>query len=605
MTFIHYWTILVKQWRIIILCFVLVGLGTYIGSKLQKPLYQSSALVQVVLRSSNNQSSDYTSLLASNQLVQTESQLAVSDPVLREVASHYNGLTVEELSKEVTTSVKLNTQLFEIDVLNPSPIRAATLANDVAATLIKRQIQAAQQVNNRSQQQIQQDLNSTQRQIDTITSQVATLKAQPDKQSQIAVLQTKLTGLQQHYNQWDTLLAQLVFTQSQNGDFLQVAQAAQPGITPVRPQILLNTAVGLILGLFLGMVLAILFEQVDTRVRTPEALADLLGWPILATVWRVDSAKKESIINPSGNSANAEAYRILRTNIGFSGIDKPLHSLVVTSAFPNDGKSTIAANLAIFMAKAGKNTILVDADLRRPTLQEKFGLPADKLGLSNAVLAFSLQDRPTTSSNHLMRATSLQPMDALSTTNLSLQPFLHPVEMPNLWVMPAGPLPPNPSELLDSKAMDRLLLALTNCGAEIVIFDTSPLLGLSDASILVSKTDATLVVTDIARAKKGNLKQIKAVLAQAGANVLGSVVNKQPHKRTDSAYSYYYYYRTEEVQHKEENHKEGNHSAKNGNVPAVPVTSPAIFNSDEPATLVLPRSANQQQIGSTDSGKGS
>ena len=605
MTFIHYWTILVKQWRIIILCFVLVGLGTFIGSKLQKPLYQSSALVQVVLRSSNNQSSDYTSLLASNQLVQTESQLAVSDPVLREVASHYNGLTVEELSKEVTTSVKLNTQLFEIDVLNPSPIRAATLANDVAATLIKRQIQAAQQVNNRSQQQIQQDLNSTQRQIDTITSQVATLKAQPDKQSQIAVLQTKLTGLVQHYNQWDTLLAQLVFTQSQNGDFLQVAQAAQPGITPVRPQILLNTAVGLILGLFLGMVLAILFEQVDTRVRTPEALADLLGWPILATVWRVDSAKKESIINPSGNSANAEAYRILRTNIGFSGIDKPLHSLVVTSAFPNDGKSTIAANLAIFMAKAGKNTILVDADLRRPTLQEKFGLPADKLGLSNAELAFSLQDRPTTSSNHLMRATSLQPMDALSTTNLSLQPFIHPVEMPNLWVMPAGPLPPNPSELLDSKAMDRLLLALTNCGAEIVIFDTSPLLGLSDASILVSKTDATLVVTDIARAKKGNLKQIKAVLAQAGANVLGSVVNKQPHKRTDSAYSYYYYYRTEEVQHKEENHKEGNHSAKNGNVPAVPVTSPAIFNSDEPATLVLPRSANQQQIGSTDSGKGS
>ena len=605
MTLIHYWTILVKQWRIIILCFVLVGLGTYIGSKLQKPLYQSSALVQVVLRSSNNQSSDYTSLLASNQLVQTESQLAVSDPVLREVASHYNGLTVEELSKEVTTSVKLNTQLFEIDVLNPSPIRAATLANDVAATLIKRQIQAAQQVNNRSQQQIQQDLNSTQHQIDTITSQVATLKALPDKQSQIAVLQTKLNGLQQHYSQWQTLLAQLELTESQNGDFLQVAQAAQPGITPVRPQILLNTAVGLILGLFLGMVLAILFEQVDTRVRTPEALADLLGWPILATVWRVDSAKKESIINPSGNSANAEAYRILRTNIGFSGIDKPLHSLVVTSAFPNDGKSTIAANLAIFMAKAGKNTILVDADLRRPTLQEKFGLPADKLGLSNAVLAFSLQDRPTTSSNHLMRATSLQPMDALSTTNLSLQPFLHPVEMPNLWVMPAGPLPPNPSELLDSKAMDRLLLALTNCGAEIVIFDTSPLLGLSDASILVSKTDATLVVTDIARAKRGSLKQIKAVLARAGANVLGSVVNKQPHKRTDSAYSYYYYYRTEEVQHKEENHKEGNHSAKNGNVPAVPVTSPAIFNSDEPATLVLPRSANQQQIGSTDSGKGS
>src|SRR3989440_13052473 len=202
MALVHYWTIIVKQWRIIAICFVLVGLGTFIGSKLQKPLYQSSVLVEVVLQSSNNQSSDYTSLLASDQLVQTESQLAVSDRVLREVASHHNGLTVQGLSNEVTSSVKLNTQLFEIDVLNPSPTQAAILANDVAATLIKRQIQAAQQVNNRSQQQIQQDLNSTQRQIDTITSQVATLKAQPDKQSQIAVLQTKLTGLQQHYSQW-------------------------------------------------------------------------------------------------------------------------------------------------------------------------------------------------------------------------------------------------------------------------------------------------------------------------------------------------------------------------------------------------------------------
>ena len=605
MTFTQYWTILIKRWWLIVICIVVVGLGVFIGSKLMIPLYQSSTLVEVTLRSSTNQSADYNSVLASDQFVQTASQLAVSDPVLREVASHYPNLTADQLLKEVTSTPKINTQLFEIDVLDSSPTRAADLANDIASTLIKQQLQVIQQDNSQSQQQVQQDLSATRQQIDAITAKISAAQAQGGNQQKVAVLQAQLNGLQQHYAQWQTLLAQLNLVQAQSGNIIRIAQPAHPGLKPVRPDMLLNTSSGLLAGLLLGMLLAVFFEQVDTRVRTPEALADLLGWPILATVWRVDSAKKESIINPSGNSANAEAYRILRTNIGFSGIDKPLHSLVVTSAFPNDGKSTIAANLAIFMAKAGKNTILVDADLRRPTLQEKFGLPADKLGLSNAVLAFSLQDRPTTSSNHLMRATSLQPMDALSTTNLSLQPFLHPVEMPNLWVMPAGPLPPNPSELLDSKAMDRLLLALTNCGAEIVIFDTSPLLGLSDASILVSKTDATLVVTDIARAKKANLKQIKAVLAQAGANVLGSVVNKQPHKRKDSAYSYYYYYRTEEVQHKEENHKEGNHSAKNGNVPAVPVTPPAIFNSDEPATLVLPRSANQQQIGSTDSGKGS
>jgi capsular exopolysaccharide synthesis family protein len=584
MTFAHFWSILLKRWRLIVICFMLVGLGTFIGSKLQTHVYQSSVIVEVALRSSNNQSSDYTNLLASDQLVQTESQLAVSNPVLREVASHYQGLTAEQLSKNVTSSVKLNTQLFEIDVLDPSPTRAAILANDVAATLIKQRLELTQQDNNRSQQQIQQDLDSTQHQIDTIIAQIATLKADPNKQPQVASLQTQVAGLQQHYSQWQTLLAQLEFTEAQNGDFLRVAQPAQPGTSPVRPQVLLNTAFGLVAGLLLGMVLAVLFEQLDTRVRTSEALADLLGWPMLGTVWSIPSSKhkKENVINPGGNSANVESYRILRANIGFSSLDKPLRSLVVVSALPNDGKSTIAANLAIFMAKAGKNTLLVDADLRHSAVHEEFGLHADKMGLTNAVLAFSfsMQDALKIHSNNY--AHTLQPTGTLPTSNPSLKPFIHPVEIPNLWVMPAGPLPPNPSELLDSKAMERLTQVLANCGAEIVIFDSPPLLGLSDTSILASKMDGTIVVTDITRAKKGNLKQMKAILEQSGANVLGFVVNKQRYSRKDSAYSYYYY------DHTEDQRSEGRHSMKNGNVP------------DVPTVPTLPITSGQQRMNSTD-----
>src|SRR2546425_10740235 len=133
--------------------------------------------------------------------------------------------------------------------------------------------------------------------------------------------------------------------------------------------------------------LAILFERLDTRVRNPETLSALLGWLVLATIWR--ASPKEDLISPTGRNANVEAYRILRSNIGFLAVDKPLRTLEVTSAMPRDGKSLTAANVAIFMAKAGKNTLLIDADLRRPALHEIFGLPADRLGLSNAVLAFS------------------------------------------------------------------------------------------------------------------------------------------------------------------------------------------------------------------------
>ena len=140
MTFGQFWSLILKQWKLILICFLIVGLGTYIGSKLITPLYQSTALVQVAIRSGNNQA-DYNSLLASDQLVQTEASLAISDPVLREVASHYPGLTVQQLANAVTSTVKLNTQLFQIDVVHASPARAAVLANDIAATLIRQQFQ--------------------------------------------------------------------------------------------------------------------------------------------------------------------------------------------------------------------------------------------------------------------------------------------------------------------------------------------------------------------------------------------------------------------------------------------------------------------------------
>src|SRR6266487_392171 len=151
MSFEQFWSIMVKRWRLIVISFLVVGLGAFIGSKLMTPLYQSSALVQVAIHSSNNQA-DYNSLLASDQLVQTEASLASSDPVLREVASHYPGLTVQQLIREVTSTSKLNTQLFEIDVVDPSPTRAAALANDIAATLIKQQLQVVQHDNSQSQQ---------------------------------------------------------------------------------------------------------------------------------------------------------------------------------------------------------------------------------------------------------------------------------------------------------------------------------------------------------------------------------------------------------------------------------------------------------------------
>ena len=549
MSFEQFWVILVKHWRLIMISFLVVGLGAYIGSKLMTPIYQSSALVQVAIRSSTNQA-DYNSLLASDQLVQTEASLAISDPVLRQVVSHYHGMTVAQLAGEATSTAKLNTQLFEIDVADPSPTRAAALANDIAATLIGQQQQAIQQNNQQAQQQIQNNIDATGKQIDATTKNIAALQAKGGNQGQVAVLQAQLNGYQQHYTQLQTALAELELAQAESGNPLQIAQSANPATSPVRPNKLLNTGGGLLVGLLLGIVLAILYERFDTRVRTPEVLTQLLGWSVLAAILRANSSKREDVINPAGQNANVEPYRILRTSIGFSALDKPLHSILVTSAIPRDGKSVIAANLAIFMAKAGKNTLLIDADLRRPTQHVLFELPAGSLGLSNAVLAFGMQTGTDFTANN-------------QSASASLTPFVHAVGIANLWVMPSGPLPPNPSEMLNSKAMQRFLTIIKDCGVEIVIFDSPPLLGLSDTSILASKADGVLVVVDITRANKGKLMRMKATLAQTGANVLGCVVNKQRKSRSDTDYTYSYYF--------DEQPDEERQSAKNGHVPTVPL----------------------------------
>jgi capsular exopolysaccharide synthesis family protein len=474
MTTEKFLTTVVKRWWLVLLCFLTVGAGAYSGSMLMIPLYQSTTLIQIAVRSSNNAGDYYGGLLASEQLVQTEATLATGDPVLREVASHYPGMTVGQLSGEVTAAPRLNTQLFEIDVQNPSPKQAARIANDVATTLIEQQTQVFQQ------------------------------------------------------------------NAAQSAVHLLVVQPARPNFSPAQPHVILNSAGGLVTGLLLGMLFAVLLGLLDTRVRTPEALTQLLGWPVLATIWRARSDSE--VFNPMRNNANFEAYSTLRTNIGFATLDKPVHTLVVTSATPRDGKSVVAANLAIKMARAGKKTLLIDADLRDPVQDDLFSIPGDSMGLSNAIVACSIP----------------------AAARRSLNPFIHAVHISNLYVMPSGPLPLNPSELLDSKAMQHLIQALSNCGAEIVIFDTPPLPGLSDASIMASKVDGTLVVVDITRARKASLKQVKALLAQAGTCVLGCVINKQRRSRKNTIYSYSY--GTDE--------REGeNHSINNVNFPVVPANA--------------------------------
>lgn len=212
-----------------------------------------------------------------------------------------------------------------------------------------------------------------------------------------------------------------------------------------------------------------------------------------------------TISNP--RSPIAEAYRALRTNLEFSNLDKSLRALLVTSAGAEEGKSTTLANLAVTIAQSGKRVILVDADLRRPTQHQIFELK-NNVGL-----------------------TDMARDDALLAA-----PPLQDSGVPNLQILTSGQLPPNPAEILGSKRMSEILVALLE-RADLILFDAPPVLAVTDAVVLSAKMDGVLLVVSAGKTKRENAKKARAQLEKINARILGAVVNNV---KAEKGASYYY-----------------------------------------------------------------
>jgi capsular exopolysaccharide synthesis family protein len=197
-------------------------------------------------------------------------------------------------------------------------------------------------------------------------------------------------------------------------------------------------------------------------------------------------------------SPAAEAYRTLRANLTFAGLDKPIETLVVTSAAPGEGKSLTLANLAVTIAQGERRTLLVDADLRRPGLHEIFGLPNERGLTTMFVEPEALADPPLQASG-----------------------------VDNLWLLPSGPLPPNPADLLGSQRMDKVIAAL-RARADIILFDAPPLISVADGVVLGSKVDGVLLVIRSGHTRRDHAQQARELLERAHVRVVGAVLTHAP-----------------------------------------------------------------------------
>jgi succinoglycan biosynthesis transport protein ExoP len=361
--------------------------------------------------------------------------------------------------------------------------------------------------------------------------------------AQYALLRQDAESSRTLYDQLQLKLKESNLAAGLNTASVNVIDEAMLPLGPVTPNTRMNIGIAAAFGLMLGLIGAFVIDSLDDTLRTTDDVETFSGLLSIGAIPHFQTAARKvgavgmeepqergrliSLSAPA--SPTAEAYRALRSSILLSAIDNPLKTLVMTSAFMSEGKSTLSANIAVMLAQRGERVLIVDADLRRSTLHLLFGIKRPTQGLTNLL--------------------SRQSDDSV---------YLQPVEeLPNLTYLPSGVVPPNPAELLASQRMAEMM---RNWAEEYdrVIIDTAPVLAVSDSLALAARADSVLLVVRAGVTRKKALLRTRELLRRVNAHLLGAVVN-DINLRKDSYYNYtgpytYGYGYTGEAEHEEAKH---------------------------------------------------
>jgi capsular exopolysaccharide synthesis family protein len=525
-------TLRLRKWSILVIAAVCLGLALAYTAQ-QTPMYSSSAKILATnpiaqyqgLNSTANPNMETEQSLVTSTAVAKCAVLYIASPTapvpsLSGSVTDYvkNDLCADDkldavaipagLPKRVAASVPTNTNILQITATDPKATVAQVTANAFAKAYVDRRLLGAVEF-------VQGQLVPLNNLKTTLTKQIADL----NHKLYVAILAgqngaafaTQISNVGSQLSQVQQSLSDLSPTKIAQPT-LEV-EAVQPQ-APSSPNKKANAAIGLVLGLLIGVGLAFLREALSDELRGRSDFEDYAGVPVLAVIPKVASWRKKSearlITLQQPKSVVAEAYRTLRTSILFSAMQRGLQTFMVVSANAGEGKSTTAANLAVVLADAGKRVVLISADLRKPRLHQFFNLQAQP-GLSNAL------------------AGEVKPWEALQNPTVE-----------NLRVMASGPVPARPTELLQSDRMGELLADLRDI-SDFVIIDTSPILPVADALVIAALVDGVLMVADASITTRSAITHTRELLDQVDAPLVGAVFNDYDPTKDRGGAGYYGY----------------------------------------------------------------
>jgi non-specific protein-tyrosine kinase len=502
---------LLKWWWLILLCTLCAAIASYVVSDMMPPVYEANVKL-MSNQSTNTGIVDYSSLLGGQQVIESYRELMQTRPVLETVIARLDlPYSPGELARRIEVNVIRDTQLLELRVEDNDAQRAADIANEIALTFLM-QRPAEQQL-----QEIEDYEQTLVEQMVALEQAIERTEAEIEQSiaSSGLVMQEEFSQMQLRQSQqqgaYANLLSGYLNIRAMKSRLLDVVvvEPAQAPKEAIRPRKLMNTAVAAVSGCMIACVLAFLLEYLSDTFDSTEEMREALALPGLGTIPFVKAWHKNGSAPVTGTAwPSAEAFGILRTNIHFANVDATVHTLLVTSSVPGEGKTSVAAHLGAAMARDGHKVLLVDADLRRSRLHRTFGV-VNLTGLTSLLL-----------------------------NDAELQECIVKTEIPNLFLLPGGSAPPNPLELLGSQRMAQLIEEFQTF-AEIVLFDAPPVLACADAMVLSSRTDGTVLVIDSRSTRREAAARALELLRNAEARVLGGVLNRASMRMSDH---YYYYY---------------------------------------------------------------